>query len=169
MPKTLILMRHSIAADPAGTRDFDRPLTTDGRQLADDTARMLSNLGAVPDSIIASAAVRTRQTAEQTAAQFDSSPEIQTTQDLYMATASGWWDAIIRFVPVESQTLLVIGHNPAASELMADLAGRRLPVPPATATVWYLSTDQWHDVQVLDPSMVRLQHLIVNAQETLPD
>ena len=86
-----------------------------------------------------------------------------------MATPSSWLDAIMRFVPAESQTLLVIGHNPAASGLMADLAGRRLPVPPATATIWHLSTDQWNDVQVLQPSMARLQHLIVNAQKTLPD
>ena len=62
LPKTLVIMRHAEADMPWGTGDFDRPLTRRGREQAPAAGRWLLEHGAVPEMILCSAALRTRQT-----------------------------------------------------------------------------------------------------------
>ena len=63
--KTLILMRHSKAEEGFTKPDHDRELAARGRRDATAAGGWLRQEGLVPDLVICSTAVRTRQTWEQ--------------------------------------------------------------------------------------------------------
>lgn len=58
--KTLIIMRHAEA--DWGLDDFNRPLTRRGHAQASSAGRWLVQQGFVPEMLVSSAALRTRQT-----------------------------------------------------------------------------------------------------------
>ena len=60
--KTLILMRHSKAEEGPGKPDHDRELSDRGLRDARAAGAWLREEGLVPDLVICSTAVRTRQT-----------------------------------------------------------------------------------------------------------
>ncbi len=64
--KQIILVRHAHAleVDEFDGRDFDRPLSDKGREHATIMTRYLRLIGIRPDTVIASPALRTRETAE---------------------------------------------------------------------------------------------------------
>ena len=58
--KRLIIMRHAEA--DWGMDDFDRPLTKRGHRQAADAGSWLKQKGYIPEQLMSSAALRTRQT-----------------------------------------------------------------------------------------------------------
>ena len=62
--KRLTLVRHASAEQDADVRDFERPLSRKGHNEALEMARRFQERGLMPDLILASAATRTRETAE---------------------------------------------------------------------------------------------------------
>lgn len=62
--RRLILMRHAESSDTAG-RDHDRPITAQGAATARAVAAQLRGLGWLPQTVICSNALRTRQTYEE--------------------------------------------------------------------------------------------------------
>lgn len=164
MSCTLILMRHSHAADDHNCTDFERPLTTGGVDLARATGQLLVELNLVPDVIVASAAVRTTMTAQCVAEQFDSSVDVCLRDELYQSRTSAYLPAICAVASAETKTVLVIGHNPAVGTLISTLARKHHSVPPATCGVYAVDAADWFGLDRLTPDQVTLTHLIVNAQ-----
>lgn len=114
----LILWRHAEAADTAP--DLARELTPKGRRQARDMAAWLSGqLAARPDHavrVIASPAARTRQTADALQRPVDIVQQIAPDADAdALLAATGW--------PDSHGVVILVGHNPAISELAARLAG----------------------------------------------
>ena len=62
--KRLTLIRHANAEQDSDVRDFERPLSRKGQGEAQDMARRFQERSLVPDLILVSAAVRTRETAD---------------------------------------------------------------------------------------------------------
>jgi phosphohistidine phosphatase SixA len=58
----MILLRHADSETSANLRDYDRPISMQGKREAAKIAAQLSELGWVPDLIIASNSKRTKQT-----------------------------------------------------------------------------------------------------------
>ena len=164
MTFTLILMRHSRAADGQSCRDFDRELTVAGVRLAADTGRLLSELCVVPDLIVTSAAVRTVQTGHYVAEKLESHIRLVTRQDLYQAAPTAYLSAIHAEATPITSTILCIGHNPGIGLLISSLAGHRLTVPPATAGIFTIATAGWFELPTLSSEIAQLTHLIVGAQ-----
>lgn len=164
MTCTLILMRHSYAADENSHRDFDRPLTDHGVSLADSTGQLLRDLNIVPQLIVTSSAVRTVTTARHVATQFDPSVPQVHRDDLYQAGPSCYLPAVQSEAAPDVSSVLAIGHNPGMSSLICGLAGERLPVPPATVGVFSLDAEDWFDLTSLSSQTATLTHLIVNGQ-----
>lgn len=113
--KTLYLLRHGAAAAATGGGDAERPLTSDGEAHLGRLARFLAGQSVRWDLALCSSALRARATLEALA---DVSPkaEIAVDERLYMATADGAL-GLIRQVPEEVSSLLVVGHNPGLREL----------------------------------------------------
>jgi len=122
--RRLILLRHAKAERSGGVVDELRPLALRGRMQASGVASSLRADELVPDEVLCSAAIRTRQTCELVLGGFgDAAPEsVEYLDALYGA---GVLDvlALVRAVDDRIRTLLVVGHEPAMSATAARLAG----------------------------------------------
>ena len=121
---TLALLRHAKSswATP-GLDDFDRPLNPRGVSAAPVMGAELKRLGIAPDIVLCSPARRTRQTLELALPDFEpAGGQVRSDHDLYLASAEGLM-AILRGIPEQASTALVIGHNPAMHNLALALAG----------------------------------------------
>jgi phosphohistidine phosphatase len=118
-------MRHAKSSwkDP-DREDFDRPLNHRGKENAPLMGRRLLGHGFRPQLILASPALRARQTAELVAAGMDClGVEILFEPRLYKPGPTGLIE-VIRELDNGCQDVLVIGHNPGLSSLARLLAAR---------------------------------------------
>jgi phosphohistidine phosphatase len=120
--RTLVLLRHAKAETPGDHLDFDRRLTEKGAADADAAGAWLADEGLVPDLVICSPAARTRQTwhgvavALAQAAPSAAAPEVHYESGLYEGGRTEVVD-LLRRVPDEVGTVLVVGHNPTMSDV----------------------------------------------------
>ncbi|HEX8299155.1 MAG TPA: histidine phosphatase family protein [Rubricoccaceae bacterium] len=120
--KTILLFRHAKSDWTSDTPDIERPLAERGRKAAVKMGRLIAASGAAPERVLASSAVRTRETARLAAeAGFWKATE-RITDALYEATPEAVL-AEIQSEPDEAATLVVIGHEPTTSRLAALLVG----------------------------------------------
>jgi phosphohistidine phosphatase len=119
--RTLILLRHAKSDYPNGVADHDRPLAPRGQReaaLAGDWLRSDAQLDPPVEAVLCSTAARTRETLVRTGI----SASTQYLEQLYGATPGGVL-AQINAVDPGVYTLLVVGHEPAMSQLALGLAG----------------------------------------------
>jgi phosphohistidine phosphatase len=128
--RTLVLLRHAKAEQRPGTADTDRPLTARGYDDAAAAGAWLAAQRLVPDLVICSPARRARQTwrAAATALGGDvtAKPAVYEPRVYRAATAEELLEVVAATQP-EVAVLLLIGHNPALSQLSGLL-------DPATGT-----------------------------------
>jgi phosphohistidine phosphatase len=121
--KQLLLYRHGKSSwDDPDLEDFDRPLAKRGRKAAPLMGRTLAARDLVPDRVLCSAAVRTRETWELTAGEFGAMPEAKTLRSLYLASPAQILQQVHRTSDTV-QRLMVVGHNPGLENLALRLAG----------------------------------------------
>jgi phosphohistidine phosphatase len=120
--KKLMLMRHAKSAWPVGVSDQDRPLAQRGHNEAPLVGKWMLEHGAVPDYILCSSALRTRQTCTWVCDQLgDKAPTPKLEERLYHGDATQVL-SVINHVPDTVTSLLVIGHMPVVQELAMRLA-----------------------------------------------
>ncbi|HUQ12136.1 MAG TPA: histidine phosphatase family protein [Steroidobacteraceae bacterium] len=120
--KRLSLVRHANAEQDSDVRDFERPLSRKGRGEAEEIARRFLDRERVPDLIVASAALRTRETAEIFARVLGVPARLLQAEDsLYLADGEQIL-TIIRGAGPRVGYLMVIGHNPGISAAAISLA-----------------------------------------------
>ena len=145
--KTLLLLRHAKSDwDDPGLLDFDRPLATRGRQDAPTIGKALKKRKPLPDLIIASPAVRARETIKAVieAAKLDIQPQFD--ESIYGASSDELL-ALVRRLPKTSSCVLLVGHNPGFEELVGRLTGAYEPMPTAALACIEFQVDHWEDVQ----------------------
>lgn len=142
--KRLTLLRHGHAQAQADGGDFHRALSKQGElEVARSAAAMFAQL-TMPTLVVASAARRTRETAQQVLDIWAASsstltrPPLETTPRLYHATASTMLE-VIEELPDDVDHVLLIGHNPGISEL----TGRWLRRFPQYGEFGGFSTAGW--------------------------
>ncbi|MEH3035114.1 MAG: histidine phosphatase family protein [Sphingomonas adhaesiva] len=161
--KTLTLLRHAKSGwDDPVARDFDRPLNPKGRRAAAAMGKHLRELGLTFDRVIASPAVRVRETLDDVATGFGPlSPEWD--KRLYLASAASLLD-VVRETPAEAASLLLVGHNPGLEDLVLMLVpdergGLRDTVeekyPTATLAEMTFAVDDWADVAAGGATLTR--------------
>jgi len=83
--RQLLLLRHAKSSwEDRDLPDHDRPLNARGRQSAASMREAMENLGLVPDMVLVSSALRTRQTLEAMEP-WSETPLVETMQSLYLA------------------------------------------------------------------------------------
>jgi phosphohistidine phosphatase len=124
VPHRLILLRHAKSAWPQGVADLDRPLADRGIADAAAAGTALAELldGAVADVVLCSPARRTRQTLGLAAKALPDLPEPMFEPVIYGASVPELLE-LIRAVPDEARTVLVVGHEPTMSATTLALAG----------------------------------------------
>jgi phosphohistidine phosphatase len=137
--RSLVLLRHAKAEHPDGMADIDRPLTARGHGDAAAAGAWIAHAGYSPDLVICSPAKRTRQTWHGAALGMaeaatspawvaglpteptppaGTAPTVNYATDLYDGSAPDLLE-VVRAADPEVSTILLIGHNPAISELSA--------------------------------------------------
>ena len=120
--RTLVLLRHAKAETPGERPDYDRHLTERGRADADAAGTWLGAAGLRPDLVFCSPATRARQTWHAVAvalAQADPegpAPDVRYEPGLYEGGRTEMID-LLRAVPDQTATVLVVGHNPTMSDV----------------------------------------------------
>jgi phosphohistidine phosphatase len=130
----LIVMRHGKAGELPGGPDFERALRRRGRSDSAAAGEWLRARGYQPDEVLCSAARRARQTWQYVGEALGGDPVVRTEERLYHAGA-GQLLEIIRATADGVTTLMYVGHNPAAVELIAELTGAEPQFPPAAIAV----------------------------------
>jgi len=125
----LYLLRHAHAGDPAKWHagDADRPLSRRGRGQAERLGRFLARSGFRPDAIISSPKRRASETAEIVAEALG----VSWRTDDRLASGFDLWD-LERLVreAANPARLMIVGHDPDFSALLAELTGApAMPMP----------------------------------------
>jgi phosphohistidine phosphatase len=143
--RTLVLLRHGKSGYPDGVDDHDRPLADRGqreapvagrllrRSLADHTGRTGAD-GPAVDLVLVSSARRAQETWLAVAPEMGEVGQVQTQDDLYLATVEDLLD-VVHDLPDAAATVLVVGHNDGLEMLAAELSGADVRLKTSTYAV----------------------------------
>ncbi|WP_095202566.1 SixA phosphatase family protein [Mesorhizobium carmichaelinearum] len=121
--RQLLLLRHAKSSwDDTALDDFDRPLAQRGLNAARLIGRELAARDWLPDQVLVSSALRTRDTWRLVAAELPMHPRVAFVDALYDASAADILSQIHKVEP-SSACLAVVGHNPGLEDLAKQLAG----------------------------------------------
>lgn len=113
--KTLLLMRHGKAEQGAGLPDHDRVLAKRGIRQGELAGAWLRDQGLVPDLVICSTSVRTRQTWDAVRRGGARAEYVEFRRPVYQGGAEALIETI-REDAGDSSTVLVVGHNPTMAQ-----------------------------------------------------
>jgi phosphohistidine phosphatase len=141
--RTLVLLRHAKAEQPAADGpDVDRPLSARGRADAAAAGAWLARQALLPDVVICSTAVRTRQTWHNVqlgstgtppeGGPAGSAPAVRYEPDAYEAHPEDLLSLVRRVVP-SAAIVLLVAHNPGIS-LLSELLDPRGADPEGLRT-----------------------------------
>jgi phosphohistidine phosphatase len=143
----LLLMRHAQADDQvAGQQDWERPLTRRGQDDAKEMAKRLKARKVRIELLLASPALRTRQTADAISKVFPHA-RVEYVDELYLADRK----RLMRIVHQHgghAKHLMLIAHNPGISEFANELSQERPIDGMPTAAIFDALFDitQWQDL-----------------------
>ncbi len=141
--KTLLILRHAKAEPEAGDGDEQRPLSRRGRRAAERVGELLSDR--LPELVLASSSVRTRETVEHLRKGAGSLGRVELLRELYLATPGAYLKALAKHAGDESRVMLV-GHNPGLEELLTLLTGEHVSLPTAALAECSLEVASFRDV-----------------------
>lgn len=121
--RTLYICRHAKSswADP-GQDDFDRPLNERGLHDAPLMAKIFRERGEPVDLIVTSPAVRALTTARFFARELKLENAFVQEPRLFHATYTTI-NAIVNALPANAQRVMLFGHNPGFTEVLAHFTG----------------------------------------------
>jgi phosphohistidine phosphatase len=119
----LVLLRHAKAEHSDSLDDQLRPLALPGRKQASQVGAGLRAAGVVPDVVLVSSAVRTRQTWDLVRAGLDLPAEVARVSDELYSAGVQSVIGLLRELEESAGTVLVVGHEPTVSQTAAALAG----------------------------------------------
>jgi phosphohistidine phosphatase len=137
----LVLLRHGKAASAGAEGDRDRPLLAEGRRQVASVGARIHALGWWPDRAIVSPALRARQTHEALVPPIPA----EVADEVYTGGALA---IRRRLLDAGDGLVVVIGHNPALSELASRLTGVRVGLEPAAAGLLH------HPGEALGPALL---------------
>ena len=148
--KTLFLLRHAKSswADP-DLKDFERPLSARGSKDVPAMAAHFLLRHASVDCIICSPATRTKTTAKLFAKHIKYPlDDIVSNPELYFAGAPMFLKAA-RLVDDDFDSAMLIGHNPAITEFVNEIAGTDIKnIPTCGLVELSLPIGSWSDTKM---------------------
>ncbi len=156
--KRLTLLRHAKSSrDDPKLSDFERPLNARGQAAAPLMASFMRDNGLIPDCILCSSAMRTRQTLDLLLQGLGTQPAVTFSDAIYLASPKEML-AEIKAASNDCGHILLIGHNPGMQMLAlrladparsADTAIRRIEQKFPTAALAHFEFDSaaWKDVE----------------------
>lgn len=130
--KSLTFVRHAyaVAASDFCGSDHDRPLSEKGVEAAKSLAKELSGAAPAPDVVLVSTALRAQETLKHLKGLLKEGAEVRQIKELYDCSAGQLYNIILDNQEGFSH-MLIVGHNPAVSQLYSMLSGEYTPFGPA--------------------------------------
>lgn len=153
--RILTLLRHAKSDwGDRGQRDFDRPISPRGHRAGEAMGAYCKREALAFDAVIASPAIRVRETIASIEEGLGRSLEAAWEQKVYMASAAILMD-VVQAVADDVERLLVIGHNPGLEDFALMLAAEDDPVratvyekyPTATLLELHTPAARWGDLR----------------------
>lgn len=153
--KTLYLIRHAHA-EPEGPQlaDRDRPLSLRGQRDAAAMGLRLAAAGRVPERLLCSPALRTRQTAQALTEALGLAPGALVVDEGLYASSPEELLAAAGKTDADLDSVAVVGHNPECSELLARFAPGAPGMPPGAVAVLEFDLPTWNDLGRHPPKRV---------------
>ncbi|WP_308465820.1 SixA phosphatase family protein [Rathayibacter soli] len=120
--RTLILLRHAKSDWSESGPDVDRPLAERGRVQAQLAGQWFTGHASRIDLAVVSPARRARETWELASAQLVAAPQTRFDDRVYAASTDQLLD-VVRDIPNNVHSALLVGHNPGMEALASLLAG----------------------------------------------
>jgi phosphohistidine phosphatase len=145
--KSLLFMRHGKQQLTPRLNDYDLPLSDKGKRAATDKGEIISQKGIIPDVILSSPVIRAAATAMIVAASCGYNGEIIFHDDFY---ESDCYSVIMTIKELRDSVnrVLLIGHNPAWTELVYGLQSphKMIKMDPATLVALSFNGHAWKDI-----------------------
>ncbi len=136
--RTLILLRHGKSDWSGDEPDLDRPLAKRGRHQAPEAGGWLAaNIGSI-DLAIVSPAVRAWSTWDLVSGALEVLPRTRIDDRVYAASPRELL-TVVRELPDDLLTVVLVGHNPGIEDLVSLLTGESTPMPTSALAVITLS------------------------------
>jgi len=121
----LILVRHGLAVkrETPGYAEADRPLTEEGIERMQKSARGLASLIDPPDFIVSSPLIRAKQTAEILSVSLQCGHEIAEWEALLPDAAPSALVSMLRKHERANECIILVGHEPHLSRCAAHVLG----------------------------------------------
>lgn len=153
---TLYLLRHAAAEPPMDyDDDQERELSADGERDARRLGQLLAATDQLPDQMIASSAVRARQTAEvlPEGGEWRADVPLRTSHALYEAQPADVLDEI-QSTDDGVRALLLVGHEPTWSTTVSQLVGAaNVSLPPGTCVRIDTNVGRWENLSFGDGTL----------------
>lgn len=156
-------MRHAKSSwDDPTLDDHERPLNARGRDACEIMSSRLTAERLIPNTIWASSAVRTQETAMRMMRALPGPQTVVNVPGFYHASA----DQVLQILAGEPEPdgkLMLVGHNPGWSSLAEVMTGQILHMPTACILVMsrkdesapYWSSSAWRAVGIFKPKDVQ--------------
>jgi phosphohistidine phosphatase len=131
---TLILLRHAKSDWSGDEGDVARPLAGRGRRQAPEAGSWLAANIARIDEAVVSPAVRAQSTWELVEAELDVPPPVRVDDRVYAASDRELL-AVVRELPDQAATVVLVGHNPGLEDLVLLLTGESARMPTSALAV----------------------------------
>jgi len=151
--KVLYLVRHAKSSwSDSSLSDRDRPLNKRGRRNAPDMGRRMAEQGHKPELIISSPANRAYSTACRIAREIAyEQADIVTDDRLYFASMR----KLLEGLDDQYQKVMIVGHNPAMTSLLNDLAGISVfNMPTCAIAVLGFDINYWADLHKVEGELL---------------
>ena len=144
MSKYLYIIRHATAEETSSS-DFNRALSDDGQEEALGTAQAIYDQ-ALPQKLISSDALRTKQTSEKIGDILNIPGNmISYDRALYNCDAATLL-SIVQNQDDSTGVIALVGHNPSVTELVSHLSGIYIPLKPSMVVQLSFEAKRWFDV-----------------------
>lgn len=144
--KTLFILRHAKSswANPASS-DFDRQLNEQGLKTAPQMGETIFKNEFQPAMILSSPAKRAKQTAVLIKETAQIQGKIEYDERIYEASPLRLLQ-VISELDAETESLMLVGHNPGLEGLIKILTGEVQAMPTAALAVIDLNAKNWNEV-----------------------
>ncbi len=145
--KTLLLMRHGKSSWKDETLDdFDRPLKKRGKRDVPKMAVMMRDERLIPDYVLASPAIRSRETVDLLAEGLDLDDDmIEYVEEFYQAEIEDYFDVLTDLAD-SFLKVLIVGHNPSLEAFLQTLTGEIEPLPTSAIACIKLGIASWDEL-----------------------
>lgn len=141
----LVVLRHAKSAWPDGVPDEERPLGKRGRKDARAVGRWLQDRAGPIEVVVCSPAARTRQTWQLVTTVLAGVPDPIFDDRVYAASVDTLL-TVVKELPDDAGSAILIGHNPGVADLVELLSGESPRMPTSAIAVLDLPSP-WADAK----------------------